>query len=116
MTFLGLNSFVDFEENLKAHRFELDNFLTSNGVKFPDAAMIEYVKKMRPTHRCRFLIFSLIVDHGCLLSKTKQYFFATSPVEACVDEIRSDQGIAQILASENLLFSHKFFEVKFLYN
>jgi hypothetical protein len=51
------------------------------------------------------------VDHGCLLSKSRQMTLQSSPVEACLQEIRSDERIKGLLAQEKQNYSHKFFEV-----
>jgi hypothetical protein len=112
----GCNAEVDFRKNQEETSLELDEYFKTHNLELPNQSIIDYVREMRPCHRCKFVTFNLIIDHGCLLSKTRQFSLQTSPINACLEEIRSDEAIKELLASEKLDFSHTFFEVKFYNN
>jgi hypothetical protein len=108
----GCNAKVNFQKNQEEAILELDEYFKQHNLKHPDQSILDYVREMRPCHRCSFEIFTLIIEHGCLLSKKRQFNLKLSPVNACLEEIRSDEAIRELLATEKLKFSHTFFEVR----
>eukprot|EP00698_Gefionella_okellyi_P008034 TRINITY_DN1975_c0_g1_i1.p1 TRINITY_DN1975_c0_g1~~TRINITY_DN1975_c0_g1_i1.p1 ORF type:complete len:1151 (-),score=253.40 TRINITY_DN1975_c0_g1_i1:8-3460(-) len=91
------NAGIDFRANMQEMSKLLDTYHGTN--KFtPRPEIVDYVRKLRPVHRCNPMVFESMINMGALLSRDDLYKCQSDPATATLTEAESSLPIKEILS------------------